>query len=441
MMMKKGSAPLLLILGMVLITAGCQSTSPAQNRQAGSSAVSSTAKDSSTGGSSPDSQAGQGSPAAVNSSPAGKSTTDQTDTSKSTVSNTGSEAAAASSGSTTAESSTGSSVGSAAADKQVKLVPFHGEVQHIFFHPLIAYPSRAFDGDSLSQGYNDWFVTVGEFDRMLPALYQKNYILIDINSMYSVKTVNGKQKVVKNQLMLPPGKKPLVISVDDINYYNYMRQNGNVFKLVLDKDGNVATYSMNPQGQKVISRDNGIVPILDQFVAKHPDFSFHGAKAMLNLTGYEGILGYRTNQLDSPDYSKMKAEAMKVVKRLKDTGWTFASHGYGHLHDAKISYTHFVKDTNQWLKEVEPLIGPTSVYVYPFGEDVKTGGAKYQYLLKKDFHMICGVGPNPYIRWEQDAVLMDRAHIDGLGLHSQRKLLLKFFDSNKIIDPDRPKQY
>ncbi|MCL5677303.1 MAG: hypothetical protein M1602_05490, partial [Firmicutes bacterium] len=40
-----------------------------------------------------------------------------------------------------------------------RLVAYSGPIEHIFFHPLIAYPELAFDNDSLARGYDDWFIT------------------------------------------------------------------------------------------------------------------------------------------------------------------------------------------------------------------------------------------------------------------------------------------
>lgn len=41
--------------------------------------------------------------------------------------------------------------------------------------------------------------------------------------------------------------------------------------------------------------------------------------------------GYRTNELDSKDYSKRKEQAIKVANAMKRDGWTFASHSWGTL--------------------------------------------------------------------------------------------------------------
>lgn len=121
--------------------------------------------------------------------------------------------------------------------RAAELVAYNGIVEHIFFHPLITYPKLAFDSDSLSKGYNDWFTTVPEFKRILESLYKKGFILVHLEDVFEEKTVDGRKIIGKRTLMLPKGKKPLVISIDDLNYYSYMIDNGNVFKLVLDAEG------------------------------------------------------------------------------------------------------------------------------------------------------------------------------------------------------------
>ncbi|GAB6172240.1 hypothetical protein JCM15765_17180 [Paradesulfitobacterium aromaticivorans] len=317
-------------------------------------------------------------------------------------------------------------------------VSYLGPVQHIFFHPLIAYPELAFDGDLEEKGYNDWFVTVPEFHKILESLYQKNYILIDIHALYEEKAENGKNVLTPKPLKLPQGKKPLILSVDDLNYYQYMLRNGNVYKLILDDTGNIVTYSVDPGGQEAVSKDNEIIPILDQFVREHPDFSLDGAKGVIALTGYEGVLGYRTNERESPRYAEERQQALSVIKRLKETGWSFASHGYGHLNARSISLSSLQGDTRRWLEEVEPLIGPTDVYIYPFGASVLPGDPKFQFLLNSGFRVLCSVGPNPYMKFGSDYLMMDRRHIDGIALHYQANSVKDLFDAEKVIDSIRP---
>jgi len=325
---------------------------------------------------------------------------------------------------------------SQAAEK--RLVPYDGPIEHLFFHPLLAYPSLTFDGDADSNGFNQYFVTVSEFKKILEQIYANNYILININDLYDEKVEGRKTILVHKELKLPPNKKPLILSVDDVNYPAYKSTNGTISKLILDTNGNVATYSVSPSGEKVISDDNEVIPIMDDFVTEHPNFSFQGAKGILALTGYYGILGYNTHDLDSPSYPKERQSAVAIIKRLKDTGWTFASHGYSHLDARAVSNQSLEKDTLRWKKEVGSLIGPTNIYVYPFGSSVLPGNPKFQYLINQGFNILCSVGPTPYLKDSTDYVMMDRRHIDGIALNNQEAILKNLFDAKSVLDPVRP---
>ncbi|MCL5676920.1 MAG: hypothetical protein M1602_03490 [Firmicutes bacterium] len=318
-----------------------------------------------------------------------------------------------------------------------ELVPYAGPMENIFFHPLIIYPERAFDGDSLSQGYDDWFVTVPEFKKILQALYRNDYILIDIRSLYEIREQDGKTVVERRSLRLPRGKKPLILSVDDLNYYDYMRENGNATRLVLDGEGNVAAESVDSKGETAVSTDDEIIPIVDAFVRLHPDFSLNGAKGVIALTGHQGILGYRTNKSDAPGDQEEREGAERVVERLKATGWAFASHGWGHLPLARISQAVLERDTRRWEDQVEPLVGPTPIYVFPHGSRVPASDTRMRYLMDRGFRVFLSVGPSPYLEATPNYLLMDRRHVDGMALRTQRKLLLPLFDAGEVMDPAR----
>ncbi|MFO7172534.1 MAG: hypothetical protein DIU70_006160 [Bacillota bacterium] len=325
-----------------------------------------------------------------------------------------------------------------AEDPAADWVPYDGPVEHIFFHPLIVYPELAFDGDFMAQGYDDWFVTVPEFQAILGALYQRGYVLVGVGDLFEERVENGRTVLVRKELRLPPGKRPLVLSIDDLNYYAYMRENGNAHRLVVDDDGRVAALVVTPRGQRFVSRRAEIVPILDDFVAAHPDFSLNGAKGIIALTGYEGILGYATHDPAAPGYEAERREALRVVERLKATGWSFASHGWGHRDAARIRLESLVADTDRWKREVESLVGPTPVYIFPFGSGVRPGDPKFEALLERGFRILCGVGPRPYLEVTDRYAWMDRRHIDGLALRTQGDLLRELFDPEAVVDPARP---
>ena len=200
-------------------------------------------------------------------------------------------------------------------------------------------------------------ITRDEFVKILASLYKKNFVLIDISSIYNV---DEKGNVSRKAIYLPKDKKPLIISLDDQAYYPTLVGHGFAEKLVFDKNGNVATEVITPTGQAEITRDGDVVPILDDFVSNHPDFSFEGAKGIIAVTGYQGILGYRTNRINRATYLQDVETAKKIVSKLKDTGWRFASHSYSHdkeFSDGTISLETIKKDTERWDKEVRPLVG------------------------------------------------------------------------------------
>lgn len=311
--------------------------------------------------------------------------------------------------------------------------PYSGRVEHIFFHPLIAYPERAFDGDYQAQGLDDYFVTVKEANALLDSLYEKGFMLVDINKMF---TKNADGTLTRNAFEFPVNKKPLVISLDDVNYYEYMLQHGMVSKLVLDAEGEIATESVNLAGETEIRRDLEIIPILDRFVKDHPDFSYEGAKGSIGLTGYEGILGYRTHA-DSPN-REAEIEAVKpIIRRLKETGWTFASHSYAHRNTPDLSYDALLQDTQKWQAEVQSLIGPTPIYLYPYGSGLDVSDPRLGILRDHGFSMFCHVGVESYIKYTDTAIVLDRRHIDGIAFRQQRELNLDLYDADLIFDPVR----
>ncbi|MEA4955578.1 MAG: polysaccharide deacetylase family protein [Pseudoflavonifractor sp.] len=334
----------------------------------------------------------------------------------------------------------------------VPLVPWgtNQVVEHLFFHPLVAYPELAFDGDSEANGIDDYMITVDEYNKILQHCYDNNYILVNMNDVWSEYTTeSGETRMRRNTLMLPEGKKPLVISYDDVNYYPYMLDNGFTWKLILGDDGEIWSYGKDPQGQEVISQDLDAITILDKFVKEHPDFSLNGVKGCLSLTGYQGILGYRTQtDTDHPEAAfeanrqKEIAAVKPIVQKLKDTGWYFGSHTWGHVRLSTISDERLQRDTKRWFDEVGSLVGPTQILFYPHGarpdgdRDQGDPGPQFKYLQSQGFRIFASVGRNSYeqIKKQISAVIIDRLHPDGTTLRWRRKDYLQFYDTWDIID-------
>lgn len=333
-------------------------------------------------------------------------------------------------------------------------------VEHLFFHPVIAYPEYAFSSavpKAQQDGLDDWMVTADEFKKIIQSVYDKGYILVRMEDVWSeTSDGTGVPHMVRNTLKLPEGKKPLVISFDDVNYYDYMLKEGFTSKLVLGDDGQIWAQCTNPFTQETfLTQDLDATTILDQFVLNHPDFSLNGAKAIFSLTGYQGILGYRTQddrdiKADDPKraefeaYRQSEIEAVKpVIERLKETGWTFGSHTWGHINLAKKSLETVKNDTERWADEVGSLVGPTQILFYPHGarpdgDDVKQTGPIFNYLQSQGFRVFASVGIQSYSKIKTDisAVICDRLHPDGTTLRSGKELARysQFYDAKDIID-------
>jgi len=318
------------------------------------------------------------------------------------------------------------------------LVPYEETVRHVFFHSLIVDTSLAFDGDYMENGYNYWMTTVDEFKAMLVELYANDYILIDIHELAREEVdANGNVKMVANHPLVPAGKKPLVLSVDDVNYYEYMERDGFARNLLIDENGDVKNLYIDKDGNESIG-DYDVAPILDSFVKEHPDFSYRGAKGILALTGYEGALGYDTHIADSPTLEEDIATATAVANRLKENGWLFAIHGWGHRDAKAISYGSLVYDTNRWLNEIAPIVGETDIYIYPYGSEIEYPSDKLSYFNSVGLRYFCGVWTKPFVSVKGTYVRQTRCNLDGFNMITRPNALADLFDVSKVLDTSRP---
>ncbi|WP_214269708.1 polysaccharide deacetylase family protein [Mammaliicoccus lentus] len=318
------------------------------------------------------------------------------------------------------------------------LVEYDGKVSHVFFYPIISDPQKAYtDNQQQAKGNYDWMVTVNEFNKAIEKLHENNYILIDPHDAYDLESTPVKRKKLK----LPKGKKPLIMSMDDMNYYEYMQGNGYTERLTLNKDNETVAEKKNDQGKMEQSKTNDAVPLLNDYVKKHPDFSYKGQKAVVGLTGYEGVLGYRTNDLEHPNYEKRKKQAKKVADSMKRDGWTFASHSYGHINFEDSSDEQIIEDTKRWKKEVEPIVGKTDLFIFPHGAQDRNS-TSYNYMIDEaGFKYMAGVGPDNFTSLSNKDIYQDRVAIDGLNLHQFKYKLKPFFKPEEVYNKEDRQYY
>jgi hypothetical protein len=231
------------------------------------------------------------------------------------------------------------------------------EIEHIYFHPLIVDTDKAFNGD-YNEYINTWFVTLDEFKEFIDEAYERGYMLISIKDIH------------EGKISVPRDKKPLLISIDDLNYYNTMKKYGIAERLVLEKD---KLYS-SLNGELV--PDAEAVTFLDSFIERYPDFSWHGAKGVIAVTGYKGIMGYMRDEYD---------QAKIAADYLKSKGWEFASHGYAHLSEANSSADRLDHDCYLWKSEVGPVVGETDIHIFPYGHSLQEDDPRSEIFYKYGF--------------------------------------------------------
>ena len=315
------------------------------------------------------------------------------------------------------------------------------DIKNIFIHSLIAYPEILDKKPkTVINTYHSDCIDYVEFENMLTELYKNNYVLIDVNKTFVVDE-NGNAK--KCAVKVPVGKKPLVLGVDDVVYDPKKSGNGMVDKLCLDEKGEICSET-NIDGKIDRSYNREFVPILENFLQKHPDFSPFGDRCTINLTGFCGILGYRITDKNIEFRQKEIEEVLPLVSKLKQLGYTFACHSYSHLHIKKTNVDEIEKDLQNWKEKIEPIIGKTNVFVYPYGEWELANGnelsKKQKLLCQYGFKLFLGVGIYDFFEYmplnkniKAKVLFADRKNIDGFSLLKRTKELSSIFDANIIL--------
>ncbi len=332
------------------------------------------------------------------------------------------------------------------------------QVTHVFYHTLIKDTSKAFDGDYKSGDYDQVMTTIDEFNQITQSMYDRGFVMV---SIYDMATADENGNMNAGEILLPPGKVPFVLSQDDVCYYHYMDGDGFATKLVVDEEGKIRNEYVEDDGSISVG-DYDMVPLIDRFVEEHPDFSYRGAKGIIALTGYNGILGYRTDSsyetrpadLDAdkvkwldehPDFdlNTEREGAAKVAQAMKDEGWLFASHTWGHQNVSQVSLERLQTDTQKFKENVDPLIGGTDIIIFAFGADL-TGaedysGEKFEYLKSQGYNYYCNVDSSQYfVQIRSNYFRQGRRNLDGYRMYYNPELLTDLFDAQSVFDSSRP---
>lgn len=332
-------------------------------------------------------------------------------------------------------------------------------VTSLSFQVLIADPSRAFSNATYGSSYNRNFVTTDEFRLILQQLYDNGYMLVSLDDFLTTETTDTGAVIYEAKtLYLPQGKKPLLLTQTQVNYYTYMvdsdgdglaDKNGAGFasKLVIADDGSITCEMVNKDGNTVTG-EYDLVPILDAFVEAHPDFSYLGAKAILAVTGYNGVFGYRTyaeakEHYGAAYYNAEVEGAKKIAEALRNDGYEIACYTYGNENYGDFSSAQIQADLSGWTAEVVPILGKTNILVYARESDITTGavysGDKYNTLQKAGFQYFLGFCTNGelWVNISDDYVRIGRILVSGKSMTYNSSWFSGIFDPSAVLDRSR----
>ncbi len=332
---------------------------------------------------------------------------------------------------------------------QVKPIDDPSSIPNLSFHCLIADPNRAFTDKDWGASYDTNYVTTDEFAKILDQLYANGYVLVDFDSFIK-ETVgeDGKVSYSTQAIYLPEGKKPIMLTETLVNYELFTvdsdgdmepDKNGDGFasKLVVDASGNIVNEYVDAQGN-VLYGAYDMVPILENFIKAHPDFCYQGARAILAVTGEDGVFGYRimhsVKQSKGEDYYNEQVEgAKKIAAALRDAGYTIACYTYSNADYSAISATKIDVDLDNWKKEVVPVLGEVPFMVFAKANDGNYQDAKYNVLKGSGFRYFIGAANAPYAEISVNSIRQGRIMVTGKQMRVNPDLFTKYFTPSQVL--------
>ncbi len=321
---------------------------------------------------------------------------------------------------------------------QNSMYEYDGAIGHLCFTNLVTDTERAFDGDEYSSTYRQNMITLTEFRNILDALYLNGYILIDIHSLADETTDGvGEMTMTARKPVLPEGKKPLILSIENLNYGSVRNGDGVATRLALDKEGKAGAVYTDEGGHDLIGAYD-VVPVLEEFIQEHPDFSFRDARGIIALSGSNGVFGYQIGEDGGQDYEENRQTVRAIADRLREDGWTFAAQGYSYQKMGDMSYESLREDIVQWQDTVGNVIGESDTLLYPYGSEVDYSTEKGALLTNQGFHYLVSLwSEGDHTEVNPTYLRQTRRTITGYVLENYPDNFRDFFSTTVILDPAR----
>lgn len=332
-------------------------------------------------------------------------------------------------------------------------------IPNLSFNMLVADPARAYADDEYGSAYRNNFITISEFTQILQQLYDNGYVLVSIRDLVTANAnTDGTVTYSPKTMYLPADKTPFILTQTGVNYNIYMVDGdgdslpdkdgaGFASKLVMTASGQFANEMVDSDGN-LSSGSYDLVPILEDFIAEHPDFSVRGARAILAVSGYNGVFGYRIHSgakdlFGEDAYNTDRLGALSISEALRATGYEIACYSYNQSSYSYGNLESIQEDQRKWNSEIASVIGATDIMVFfkvsDIGDTTVYSGEKYDLLQSSGYRIYIGANESN-TGWGQltnDYVRQNRILVTGSALESNPEQFAGLFDAASVLDPAR----
>lgn len=313
---------------------------------------------------------------------------------------------------------------------------YTGSIGNLCFTNLVVDTDMAFDGDDYASIYQDTMITLTEFTKILDALYEGGYVLIDIHSLAQVTQNGNSVSMTAQNPILPNGKKPLILSIDNLNYGSVRNGDGVPTQLTLDSEGNVMAVYTDAGGHDLTGAYD-VIPVVEAFIDEHPDFSFRGARGIVGLSGSKGAFGYLIEEGQTASAGQNQEMVRQIAAKLAADGWTFACEGYSYQYMGNLNYDSLKEDITAWQSSVGSLIGSCDTLMFPYGSEVDYTTEKGAYVTNLFPYLLGLWAEDDYLSVNSTYLRQTRRTVTGLILENYPNNLSTYFSTAAVIDAAR----
>ncbi len=295
------------------------------------------------------------------------------------------------------------------------LITWEDTVESISVKPLLVDISQAKKGKSKYFAENE-LITAAEFENLLNELYENDYVLISPNLYFNYPDNYS-------EVVVPKGKKPIILIFESYQYSADFQEAGTAAKLAYNKDNDsFYSYLNRNDPESICDTDVDAIPILEQFISTHNNFSFNGARALISLNANENLFGYiiKSQQLnnyidDMSDlglpisslinmtdeekenyFQKEYLPLAQLISGLKYHNYYFCNGTYSNQELDLLDLNEFKSEIENWEDICFPYLGKTQALLFPNGSHIYANQDKLDYLLEKGYVNFYSQGADAY---------------------------------------------